>query len=126
MALEFVESEKGKRLLVYEANGVIMKPPSQHSHAASTGQLETTRVRSTVKRRAEETEEPARVIVRSAMGNLSPAAQGTIQKNKPKRSNATSEDIVSFHFRSTIIFQPNFRIRKGNYLHSFVDEIERD
>ena len=73
MALEFVESEKEKRMLVYEgylyhmerkteqkeiwkccdrsckgrchtANGVIMKPPSQHSHAASTGQLETTRV----------------------------------------------------------------------------------
>ncbi|KAL3869771.1 hypothetical protein ACJMK2_042408 [Sinanodonta woodiana] len=80
MALEFVESEKEKRMLKTEqkeiwrccdrsckgrchtANGVLMKLPSQHSHAACTSQLETTRVRSTIKRRAEETEEPARVI----------------------------------------------------------------
>ncbi|KAL3855485.1 hypothetical protein ACJMK2_014693 [Sinanodonta woodiana] len=97
MALEFVESEcwctiwrrchrsyKGR---CHTANRVIMKPTSQHSHAASTGQLETARVRSTVKRRAEQTEEPARMIVQAAMGNLSRAAQATVPKTETIKRN---------------------------------------
>lgn len=88
MALEFLESEKGKRMLAYEgylyhierksaqkeiwrccdrtckgrchtANGQMIKPPCQHSHAASNGQKEKAVARTNIKRRAEETAEPA-------------------------------------------------------------------
>ena len=116
MALEFLESEKNKRMLVYKgylyhmerkteqkeiwrccdrsckgrchtANGEMLKLPSQHSHAASTGQLEKARVQSTIKRRANETEEPARVIVQSAVENLSPAGQASVPKTETTKRN---------------------------------------
>ena len=111
MALEFLEPEKGKRMLSYEeylyhidkkiwrcfdrfckgrchtANGTIIKLPSQHSHAASTGQLEKARARSTIKQRAEESEEPARAIVQAALGNLTPVGQATMPKTETLKRN---------------------------------------
>lgn len=116
MALEYLESEKGKRMLAYEgylyhierksahkeiwrcsdrtckgrchtANGEMIKPPCQHSHAASIGFLEKAVVRSTIKRRAQETAEPARVIVQAALGNMSQAAQATVPKIETTKRN---------------------------------------
>src|ERR1700759_3531486 len=116
MDLEFFESEKSKRMLkhgdylyhmerktdqkeiwkccdrsckgcCHTANGMMLKTPSQHFHAASAGQLGKIRVRSTIKRRAKETEEPARAIVQSMMASLSTAAQASVPKTETTKRN---------------------------------------
>lgn len=61
--------------------------PSEHSHAASTGQLEKARVQSTIRRRAQETNEPPRVIIQATMSNLSPPAQASIPKTDSAKRN---------------------------------------
>lgn len=111
MALHFINSEKGKRMLVVDnyifhrhkgteekefwrcsdrscksrcqtSNGVIVKQPTEHSEASSSAKVEVAQIRSTLKERAKETEEPGRNLVKTATQNLHPTTQATLPREK--------------------------------------------